>query len=244
MTSSVIKNSRDERLDLTFHPGSRRDSLVILGHGLTANKDRPQLVALAEGLAAHGWPCMRISFSGNGESEGRFEDCTISKEIDDLRAVLETVPDWVRIAYIGHSMGSAVGVLTAAQDLRIRLLVSLAGMTHTAAFYEREFGTLSPGSDCMWDEADHPLSEAFATDMKTIGSILAAAATIVQPWLLIHGGEDDLVPLQDGLDAFAAAPGAKKWLEIPGAGHSFDEGSYPTLVNAVHEWLTRHFENE
>jgi pimeloyl-ACP methyl ester carboxylesterase len=244
MTSSVIKNCCDERIDLTFHSGSRRDSLVIIGHGVTANKDRPQLVALAEGLSARGWPCMRISFAGNGESEGRFEDCTISKEIDDLRSVLETVPDWVRIAYIGHSMGSAVGVLTAARDLRIRLLVSLAGMTHTAAFYDREFGTLTPGNDCMWDEVDHPLSEAFADDMKSIGSVLPAAATIVQPWLLIHGNEDDLVPLQDGLDAFAAAPGAKKWLEIPGAGHSFDEGSYPTLVSAVHEWLTHHFGKE
>ena len=96
MTSSVIKNSQGERIDLSFHPGSRRDSLVIIGHGVTANKDRPQLVALAEGLSQRGWPCMRLSFSGNGDSEGRFEDATITKEIEDLQAVLETVPDWVR----------------------------------------------------------------------------------------------------------------------------------------------------
>ena len=243
MTSSVIKNSRDERIDLAFHPGSRRDALVIIGHGVTANKDRPQLVALAEGLSQRGWPCMRLSFSGNGDSEGRFENCTITKEIEDLQAVLETVPDWVRVAYVGHSMGSAVGVLTAARDLRIRLLISLAGMTHTAAFFEREFGSLNPGKDCMWEEPEHPLSEAFAEDMKSIGSILPAAATIVQPWLLIHGTEDDLVPPQDGRDAFNAAPGPKKWLEVPGAGHSFDETSYPILVQAADDWLTSHFGN-
>ncbi len=241
MTSSVITNAAGERIDLTFHPGHRRESLVIIGHGVTANKDRPQLVALADGLSHRGWPCMRISFSGNGESEGRFEDSTISKEVGDLRAVLESVPDWVRVAYVGHSMGSAVGVMTAARDLRIRLLVSLAGMTHAAAFYEREFGALTPGIDNMWDEPEHPLSKSYADDMKALGSILPAARGIVQPWLLIHGTEDDLVPPRDGLDAYEAAPGAKRWLEIPGAGHSFAPEYYPLLVDAVDEWLTGHF---
>jgi uncharacterized protein len=244
MTSSVITNASGERIDLSFHPGHLRDSLVILGHGVTGNKDRPQLVALAEGLSARGWPCMRISFSGNGESEGSFGDCTITKELGDLSAVLDTVPDWVRVAYIGHSMGAAVGVLTAARDLRIRLLVSLAGMTHTAAFYDREFGALTPGKDCMWDEAEHPLSQAFADDMREIESVLPAAGGIVQPWLLIHGTDDDLVPVQDGRDAYEAAPGLKKWHEVPGAGHSFDEASHPILVEVVNGWLTRHFGGE
>jgi uncharacterized protein len=215
--------------------------VVIIGHGVTANKDRPQLLALAEGLSERGWPCMRISFSGNGDSEGRFEDSTITKELGDLSAVLDTVPDWVRVAYIGHSMGSAVGVLTASRDLRIQLLVSLAGMTHPAAFYEREFGALTPGSDVMWDEPEHPLSRAFADDMREIDSILPAAASIVQPWLLIHGTDDDVVPVQDGRDAYEAAPGMKKWHEIAGAGHSFDETSYPVLVEVVDAWLTQHF---
>ena len=241
MTSSVITNPSGERIDISFHPGHRRDSLVIIGHGVTANKDRPQLVALAEGLSDRGWPCMRLSFAGNGDSEGRFEDCTITKELGDLGAVLDTVPDWVQVAYIGHSMGSAVGVLTAARDLRIRLLVSLAGMTHTAAFYQREFGALTPGKDCMWEEPEHPLSQAFADDMREIDSILPAARGIVQPWLLIHGSEDDVVPPQDGRDAYEAAPGARKWHEIPGAGHSFDEASYPVLVEEVDAWLTQHF---
>lgn len=241
MQSSIIENSSGEKLDITFHPGAKRDSLVILGHGLTGNKDRPLLVALAEGLSARGWPCMRISFSGNGQSGGRFEDATITKEVGDLQAVLDAVPDWVRVAYAGHSMGSAVGVLTAAVDLRIRALVSLAGMAHPAAFYEREFGDLIPGKDCMWEEADCPLSEAFAADMKNIGSIIPAAASITQPWLIIHGSADDLVPLQDSKDALAAAVSRKQFLEIENAGHTFDETSYPRIIDVFDGWLTAHF---
>lgn len=241
MASSVIKNPSGERIDLTFHPGSRRESLVILGHGLTGNKDRPLLVALAEGLSALGWPCMRISYSGNGHSGGRFEDATITKETNDLRAVLSAVPDWVNVAYAGHSMGSAVGILTASKDLRIRALVSLAGMARTADFVKREFGDLIPGKDLMWDEEKCPLSESFVADMRTIIDVLPAASSVVQPWLLIHGTDDDLVPIQDSRDAHSAAVCKKRLLEIDGAGHSFDEATYPQIVEAMNAWLTVHF---
>jgi uncharacterized protein len=241
MTASIIENTQGERLDVTFHPAARRDTLVILGHGLTGNKDRPLLCALAEGLASRGWPCMRISFSGNGASQGKFEDATITKEIGDLQAILDAVPDWVRIAYAGHSMGSAVGVLSAAIDLRIRVLISLAGMTHTADFVSREFGDLTPGMDCMWDETQFPLSKAFVDDLNSISSILPAAAAITQPWLLIHGAADDLVPIEDGQQAFEAAVSQKQWLELENAGHSFDETDFPRIVEAVHDWLTTHF---
>ena len=241
MTSSTIKNPSGERLDIAFHPGSHRDTLVILGHGLTGNKDRPLLVGLAQGLSGRGWPCMRVSFSGNGDSEGSFEDVSITKGIGDLKAILSTVPDYVRVAYVGHSMGSAIGVMTAAKDLRVNLLVSLAGMTRTADFVEREFGGLTPGEAVMWDEPDHPLSESFVTDLKAIGDILPAAAAVTQPWLLIHGSADDLVPVQDGRDAHDAAVCRKQWLEIDGAGHMFEEVGYPPLVEAVADWLDTHF---
>lgn len=241
MRSSVIENSSGERLDVTFHSGSKRDYLVILGHGVTGNKDRPLLVSLAEGLSTRGWPCMRISFSGNGQSDGRFEDATITKEVGDLKSVMDAVPDWVRVIYVGHSMGSAVGVLTAATDLRIRALISLAGMARPAAFYEREFASLVPGKDCMWDEVDCPLSEAFAADMQQIESIIPAAASLTQPWLVIHGSADDLVPLQDSKDAFAAAVSRKQFLEIDQGGHSFDEISIPRIIDVIDGWLIAHF---
>lgn len=244
MNTSELTNAAGERLDHQFHRAGRMDTLVILAHGVTGNKDRPLLVALAEGLSAKGWPCLRLSFSGNGESGGRFEDSTITKEIEDLQSVLDGVPDFVRVVYAGHSMGAAVGVLTAVKDIRIRALVSLAGMTHTAEFVKREFGDVIPGSGFMWDDPSCPLSEAFVEDLRGIGSTLPAAAEIIQPWLLIHGTADDVVPLQDGRDAFEAARCEKRWLEIPGAGHSFDEESHPLVVDGIHDWLSRLFGTE
>ncbi len=241
MTQSEIRNRSGERIDHTFHPGTRMGSLVIIGHGVTGNKDRLHLVAIAEGLAKLGWPCLRISFSGNGESEGSFESSCITKEIGDLQTVLATVPDDVRVAYLGHSMGGAVGVLTAARDMRIQALISLAGMTHTAAFVEREFGDVTPGVGSMWEDENCPLSQTFVDDLREIKNTLSAAETVTQPWLLIHGSADDVVPIQDSRDAFGAATCQKQWLEIPDIGHSFDAASYPKIIESVNLWLSMHF---
>ncbi len=239
--TSQIDNARGERLDVAFHGGRRLGDIVVLGHGVTGNMDRPLLVAVANGLSELGWPCIRFSFSGNGQSEGLFEESTITKEIDDLRAVLKTVPQEKRIAYIGHSMGGAVGVLTASSGLNIQALVTLAGMVHTEEFVAREFGDVEPGKGYMWDEEDCPLSQTFVDDLNGIGDTLAASSQVMQPWLLIHGTADDVVPIQDSRDAFAAARCRKELLEIPDAGHSFGEDHYPVVIQAIHGWLESSF---
>jgi uncharacterized protein len=237
ITENFVRNRFGESIDYTYHPAGRADALVVLGHGVTGNKDRPLLVALAEGLGERGWPCLRISYTGNGESEGRFEDSCITKEVGDLQALLALVPDTVNVAYVGHSMGAAVGVLTAARDLRIRVLVSLSGMTHSAAFLEREFSSIVPGQGNMWDEEGCPLSEEFVADLTAIGDTLSAAEAVTQPWLLIHGDADDVVPVQDSRDACDAAVCEKKLIELVAAGHSFDETFYPQLVEEIDQWM-------
>lgn len=235
-----ISNSQGEVLDVAHHPAEKSDRLVILGHGVTGNKDRPLLIALAEGLAARGWPCLRISFSGNGDSQGRFEDATITKEIADLQAVLDAIHATTRVAYSGHSMGGAVGVLTAVRDERVRVLITLAGMVFTQEFCEREFGEVTPDSGCMWEEPDCPLSQAFVDDLTAHDSTLAAAAAMQVPWLLMHGTADDVVFPRDSEAALEVAPEPKKIVTIEGAGHSFDEATYPTLIEEMDAWLSKH----
>ena len=239
--TSQIFNSEGERLDVSFHVGDHLGVLVVIGHGVTGNMDRPLLKAIADGLSAKGWPCLRFSFSGNGNSEGSFEDSTITKEIADLRSILKTVPQEKRIAYIGHSMGAAVGLKTAVSGMTIQAIVSLAGMIDTAGFVEREFGDVIPDEGCMWDEPDCPLSSKFVEDLKEIGTLLPEAAEVMPPWLLIHGIDDDVVPIKESRDAFAAARCEKELLEIPEAGHVFGEDSYPKLIDAIDGWLRKSF---
>jgi pimeloyl-ACP methyl ester carboxylesterase len=235
-----FRNRHGEKLDAAFLPGTREGVLVILTHGVTGNKDRPLLVNLAEGLASQGWPCVRLSWTGNGNSEGDFREATITKESADLHDILDVLPPRLKIAYIGHSMGGAVGVMTAANDDRIRVLVTLAGMIRTEEFCEREFGSVIPGKGFMWDEPECPLSQKYVDDMESIGDLFDEVGQITIPWLLIHGTADDVVLIQDSRDAYDTAEEPKRLVEIKGAGHSFDEKSYPQVISEVAAWLDEH----
>jgi uncharacterized protein len=234
-----IRNQHGERLDYSFHEAlSGVKRVAVLGHGVTGNKDRPFLVALAEGLAAGGIPALRFSFSGNGASEGNFTESTISKEVADLGTVLDRLEgEGYEICYIGHSMGGAVGVLRASKDARIRLLVSLAGMVHTEAFAEREFGGVKPGEGFMWEDPDCPLSQAYMDDMRKIHSVADQAGEIRIPWLLEHGTEDDVVPVQDSLDIYEKANEPKEMHLIEGANHVFAGEHTPVMIGKVVGWV-------
>lgn len=233
---NVIRNARGERLDYTFHAGAEEDGpIFVIGHGVTGHKDRPFLIALAEGLARVGIAALRVSFSGNAGSEGRFEDSNISKEVEDLGAVLDALPNRP-IGYAGHSMGGAVGVLRARRDPRIRYLVSLAAIVHTRAFVERAFGQLTPGSGLMFDKPGCVLSQAYLDDLRSIGSVVEQAEQITVPWLFVHGARDPLVPISDTHDAFARTRAPKQLVVLDEADHVFEPGLTARMVSAVTDW--------
>ena len=235
----IITNSQGETLDYTFHdPGNQSRDILIIGHGVTGNKDRPFVVALAEAVASEGMAVLRFSFAGNGTSGGDFRDCTISKEVEDLKVVVTAaVNNGYRVTYAGHSMGGAVGVLAASSDERIRHLISLAGMVNTKDFYDREFGEEKPDDGCMWEEPSCPLSSTYKNDMYSIGSVASKASDVKVPWLLIHGDADDVVPIDDSREIFALANEPKKIIEIPGANHVFSEAGLEPMSEAVINWI-------
>jgi len=236
---ATIHNQNSERLDYSFHEGEKNNCLVILAHGVTGNKDRPLLVSLASKLSKSGWPTLRISFSGNGESEGEFAHSTLSKEIADLTAVLDQVSLGKKIAYIGHSLGGAVGTLTAARDERIKVMVSLAGMVHTRAFVAREFSDVVPDHGCMWDDPSCPLSSNFVDDLNQINDTLDAVAELRLPWLFVHGTDDVVVPLSDSIELNSRLRGPSEIVKIKGAEHVFD-GYNDEVASAIANWLKKH----
>lgn len=244
MDTSNLRNRRGQRLDATFHDAPNTRYLALFGHGVTGDKDRPLVKEVAEELSQRGLPTLRFSFAGNGKSEGRFEDCTITTEAEDLVDLLDQlVAPERQIIYIGHSMGAAVGTLVAAQDpKRIKILISLAGMVHTKAFFEREFGDQKPGEGFMWDEPTCPLSQTAWDDALQIGDTLSAAERVSQPWLLIHGTDDDVVPIEDSRQALRAnlqsAP--RKLIEIPDVSHMFSEQTYSQIAQSIADWITAH----
>jgi pimeloyl-ACP methyl ester carboxylesterase len=232
-----IRNERGERLDHTFVAGRPgRQDVVVIAHGVTSQRDRPWARDLAAALAAAEIAVVEFSFSGNGASEGRFEDATPTKEVEDLGCILDAFPGW-RVVCVGHSMGSAVGLLRAGRDPRIAVLVSLAGMVHVHRFMRRHFGHLGQG-DAMLGKPACPWNRNLEEDARRIGSLTDVARGIHIPWLLVHGTADELVPLQDSVDARTAAGGRPELVTIEAADHRFT-GAHRALLQAVVPWIER-----
>lgn len=235
-----IRNEHHERLDYSLHTPAQKETeaIVIIGHGVTANKDREFLVTLANTLAESGIEAVRFSFSGNGQSEGDFRKSCPTKEVGDLKAIIEAFSGR-EIIYVGHSMGGAVGALAISKGLPISRFVSLAGMVHTALFAKTEFGDVEPDSDTglMWDKPDCPLSKTFIDDMNEIDSVLPLASKITIPWLIIHGEEDDVVPIDHSRE-LTAQNNQIVLKEMPLVDHVFSEESWSSeMSQAVLQWL-------
>ncbi|MGJ8656549.1 MAG: alpha/beta hydrolase family protein [Akkermansiaceae bacterium] len=232
-----IRNKHGEKLDHAMHGiDGVNDKLVILAHGVTGDMDREMMVQLATMLSSMGWPTLRISFSGCGNSEGKFTDSTITKECDDLVAILDQAKGTKKVAYIGYSMGGAVGALTAAKDDRISVMISLAGMVRTKVFAETEFGDVTPDQGYMWEDESTPLSQKFMDDLRQIDTVIPAVKDLRLPWLLLHGSVDDVVLPDDSVHLFNHLKGKKKHVVIDGTDHSF-AGHWEELASEINTWL-------
>ena len=119
----------------------------------------------------------------------------------------------------------------------IAALVSLAGMVHVHEFMQRHFRA-PPRRPGHAREARLSV-EPHARGGRAADRLLdRGGAGIRIPWLLVHGTADELVPLQDSVDARAAAFGRPELVTLEGADHRFT-GAHPALVEAVVPWASR-----
>jgi fermentation-respiration switch protein FrsA (DUF1100 family) len=240
-----IRNAHGERLDATFHEPAAGEShpfALVLGHGVTANKDRvPRRPRRGRGRGGHPHPALLVrgqrrvgrTLRGRDDHEGG------RGPRRSPRRHRKQLPDH-RIVYAGHSQGGAVGVLRASTDARIEALVSLAGMVHVDDFAQRKFGDLEPGNAFLWDKPDCPLSQAYMDDMRQLDTLVSHGERIRVPWLLVHGDADTVVPLRDSQEILAHAPPTTRaaLVEIPGADHVFSsEAMLRHMLDVVVPWL-------
>jgi len=129
MEPASFTNSIGEKLSGTLHRPSVSNGFgFVIGHCFTCSRHTRILIDLSNALTDIGFCVLRFDFSGNGQSEGRFEDSTYSKQIDEMISAVaymkKNKADHVLIG--GHSMGGMVSLFTAAQNQDIAGVISLA----------------------------------------------------------------------------------------------------------------------
>lgn len=252
------------RGDLYLPAGMAAPPLVVVLHGFKGFKHWGFFPWLGRNLAEAGLCAALVNFSHCGVDQGDrfdrldlFERDTWGKRLFDVSAVLnaaqagkltqKAAPNPARLGLVGHSMGGGVALLTAAKDGRVRSLVTLAGVASSSRFdgvdvreHLRAFGHVKVMNSRTNQEMR--VGQAYFDELDANPSafdVAAAAARITLPWLIIHGADDESVPLDEAhrlLDAANANPvqGENvKLLTLDDTGHTFGAG-HPFTYASTH----------
>jgi alpha-beta hydrolase superfamily lysophospholipase len=258
-------------VDLPEEPGPR--PTVVICHGFKGFMEWGFFPALATLLAERGFTTFRFNLSGAGQLPGEdrvsdpeaFRANTYSRELADLLAVLDALEsiapgrvDPKRLGLLGHSRGGGAVVLAAAQapwSDRVRALVTWAAISKLDRF--------TPEQKEQWrrdgfypavnarTRQELQLGLGLLEDIEARGAegdIPAAAARVRAPWLIVHGEQDESVPVEEAARLAEAAGGPKEVLIIPGGSHTFGSrhpfaGPTPQLIqalNATQTWFRRY----
>jgi len=191
-------------------PDEENPPCVIASHGLLSSKNSEKYVALAERMSEEEMAMLRFDFRGIGESEGSEKDNTISKKIVDLSRAIDFVKTYPglgkRIGLIGSSLGGFLSLLKASTDKEIKAVVVWATPLHLDDLGSKK------------QEEDYPLPpEAFFEDLPR--HRLMPLLPKVSNCLVIHGEEDELVPMDQALGIFYNLGVPKEIHVIGGADH-------------------------
>ncbi|TVY10033.1 alpha/beta hydrolase [Paenibacillus cremeus] len=116
---------------------ANRHPIIIIAHGFIGTRigvDR-LFVNAARDFCRHGYMVLRFDYGGCGESTGDYGQGGLDALIDQTRHVIDYALDIdcvdpQRLILLGHSLGGAVAILTAARDKRVKTLVLWAAVAY------------------------------------------------------------------------------------------------------------------
>jgi alpha-beta hydrolase superfamily lysophospholipase len=251
------------RGDLRFRRTLEEKPIIIVCHSFMAFKDWGFFPFVAESLANAGYIALSFNFSHDGvRGDGdritefeKFERNTFSKELDDLRVVVDAV--WSgqvgggivarsKIIMLGHSRGGAIAILHTSVDARVKGLITWStidtfdrwtqhqkekwkNLGYLPLAKDSSVSPLRLGIDLLNDLE----SNRVKLDLKT------AASRIQIPWLLLHGKTDVTVPPHESENLFAAAnKSLADLILLDHVGHLYnaatrDEDNYRTINRVI-----------
>jgi pimeloyl-ACP methyl ester carboxylesterase len=262
--NKVIKGSHHLPivLDVFYNNNVVHAPLIIFCHGYKGFKDWGAWNLFAKAFAASGIAVLKFNFSHNGgtvEQPIDFPDIeafghnNYTKELDDLSLVM----NWVEITYakhsnidasnitlVGHSRGGGIVTLKAAEDSRVKKLVSLAGVSDFKSRFPKGFDLdawKSKGVHFVMNgrtKQQLPHYYQFYEDFLANASRLAihdAAKNLKLPHLIIHGDNDTSVDLEEAIALHKWHPESQLMI-LEGANHVFDS-HHPWEISKLPPYL-------
>ena len=225
-----------------WQPG-QKCPLVVVIHGFTGHIEEAHIVAVSKGINAVGFATLRADMYGHGHSDGEFKKHTLFKWMTNALTVIDYARtlDFVTDIYLcGHSQGGLLVMLAAAMKhdvVKGLIPLSPAWMIPEIARKGELLGEYFdpdhiPEKLHGWHDLD--LDGNYARVAQTI-HVEEAIDRYRGPVLIVHGDEDETVPVEYGIRAAERYNNAKLVL-IEGDDHCYDR-HLDQVVAAVQDWL-------
>lgn len=217
------------RLVYEFDRGAGRpDFGVVFCHGFASVRGGEKATALRGRVRDAGLSYLAFDARGHGDSEGTLREFTFSAFLEDLDAILAGPgAAFARVVLVGASLGGAAALHRAArEDARV---AGCAAIAPGLGFAQRLVAALPPEELAAWRRrgvrrvrnawVDVELGYAFVADGLAYRTE-DLAARLRAPALLLHGSEDEVVPVATTLGFAAAARSAAVETRVfPGGDH-------------------------
>lgn len=247
---------------------ARNAPIIVMVHGYTGFKDWGSLPAQCTWLAERGMATVAFNFSHNGIDANplritdlaRFADNTVSRELAELRQVVDTARagllpaaaqcDRNVIFLIGHSRGGAEAIIVGRETPHVVAVATWGSISYFDRWNDRQKAQWRADGRRVVRfsgmNTSLEMSVSYLGDLEEHAARFDVArnvAALAKPLLLVHGAQDFTVLPAESKQLYDAADRARTELVlIPAAGHTFGaaqpfEGLPAQLVAALERTL-------
>lgn len=222
-------------------------TIIVVCHGFTGGKEGGgRAIAMAEEMGPLGYSTLLFDFSGSGESKGDFADISLTRHIGDIRSSVDFCLrlGFEQVITVGRSFGGTAALCLGRYDNRVAGVCTWAAPGAVQRVFsryreraEKVAGELFSISD---EEGALKIKKSFFTDLDQYDVFSCSARIAPAPLLIVHGEQDQTVPVDNAQAIYSAAGEPKKIEIIPGGDHQFT-GRYQAVWSVFFTWLQDQF---
>lgn len=216
--------ARGERLAAILdRPDGEVTGFALFAHCFTCTKDLKAAHWIGQALARRGITMLRFDFAGLGQSEGAFEESTLSSNADDLVAAAEfmTREHGPPRLLIGHSLGGVAALVAAPGMPDVRAVCTISSSfsaTHLRRYLASAADPPPERFDVTIAGRTFQLRRSFLEDLER-HDMGERIASLGRPLLVLHAPDDRVVEIDQAERIFAAAAHPRSLVALDGADH-------------------------
>ncbi|MBQ3291567.1 MAG: alpha/beta fold hydrolase [Mogibacterium sp.] len=223
--------------------------LVIVIHGLTGHMEERHITAIARTLNEMGFATLRAEMYGHGKSGGTFENHNLFKWLNNAMTVTDYAKslDFVTDLFVaGHSQGGVTTIMLG--GMKPDTFKAILPLSPAVMITE---GARTGNALRFRFDPDHiPDYLPVADGMRVNGNYIRAAQMLdvdeairkyKGPVLIVHGDEDEAIPVRYAIDAAGKYSDAELVI-IPGDDHCYNY-HLDKVLEAVRSFMSNYITN-